>query len=469
MKITCEGCSAKYSVADAKVRGRAFKIRCKRCGAAIVVRGESLAEGAAWHVLVSGAEQGPMGIEQVRALFAAGSIDGASYVWKEGFAEWRALRDVDELCGVGRGVDRGVEPGADLFAIAGPFAPEPSEGAPSAIAESASLTGTRNESSVLFSLSNLQALSAPAAERAPASRTTAPRTTAKEGGSGLIDIRALASAPVQPAATSASVDDLLSIGSLASPLGPPVIVARPERSSRAPLFVAAFSAAGALLAAAAVIIAVILGNQSETRAADRVQGGPIVASEETPPDAVEPALVAPPTETTEPEPPAPAATVADVPTPSVPRAEAPRRARRDRDEPAAPVAVRRPSEAPMAARRPTDDAPDIGRLLDLDARPDPTPRREPDAPRGPVTPSRSNVTSAMASVAGAVRACGNGARGMAPVRLVFRGDTGRVTSAEVNAPSLPPEVRSCIARAARGARVPPFTQDTFRVDYPFSL
>ena len=63
MKITCEACSAKYSVADAKVRGRAFKIRCKRCGAAIVVRGERLAESAAWHVMVSGAEQGPMGIE----------------------------------------------------------------------------------------------------------------------------------------------------------------------------------------------------------------------------------------------------------------------------------------------------------------------------------------------------------------------------------------------------------------------
>src|SRR5690606_25345911 len=92
------------------------------------------------------------------------------------------------------------------------------------------LTGARNENSVLFSLSNLQALatgsggssassSAPTAS-APAAAPRAGMATGE--GSGLIDIRALASAtgvvgggPSAGPVTSASddrVDDLLSIG-----------------------------------------------------------------------------------------------------------------------------------------------------------------------------------------------------------------------------------------------------------------
>ena len=40
MKITCESCSAKYTIADDKVRGRKVKIRCKGCGTPIVVDGQ---------------------------------------------------------------------------------------------------------------------------------------------------------------------------------------------------------------------------------------------------------------------------------------------------------------------------------------------------------------------------------------------------------------------------------------------
>ena len=38
MKIKCDQCGAKYQVADDKVRHKVFKIRCKRCDNAIVVR-----------------------------------------------------------------------------------------------------------------------------------------------------------------------------------------------------------------------------------------------------------------------------------------------------------------------------------------------------------------------------------------------------------------------------------------------
>ncbi len=39
MKIICDNCATKYSIADEKVRGKVFKIRCKKCSHIIVVRG----------------------------------------------------------------------------------------------------------------------------------------------------------------------------------------------------------------------------------------------------------------------------------------------------------------------------------------------------------------------------------------------------------------------------------------------
>src|SRR5580693_608771 len=39
MKIVCDSCGTKYSIADEKVRGKVFKIRCKKCSHIIVVRG----------------------------------------------------------------------------------------------------------------------------------------------------------------------------------------------------------------------------------------------------------------------------------------------------------------------------------------------------------------------------------------------------------------------------------------------
>ena len=40
MKIVCDSCGAKYSIADEKVAGKIFKIRCKRCSSVLEVRGD---------------------------------------------------------------------------------------------------------------------------------------------------------------------------------------------------------------------------------------------------------------------------------------------------------------------------------------------------------------------------------------------------------------------------------------------
>src|ERR1039457_3135965 len=96
MKIVCDACQAKYSIADDKIQGKAFKIRCKKCNHIIVVKpgGEgaaasslasasaavekppaaapapaaeaSAAEQGVWHVVVDGEQVGPLTEAEVK-------------------------------------------------------------------------------------------------------------------------------------------------------------------------------------------------------------------------------------------------------------------------------------------------------------------------------------------------------------------------------------------------------------------
>ncbi len=221
MKIVCDACGAKYSIADEKVRGKVFKIRCKRCSNIIVVRGNEEAQApeqaldnketrvfdysgydgesaeapdAIWHVVIDQEQIGPLTVAEVAEKFRAGQLDADSYVWQEGFADWERLADVAEFATLAAGgedafggpaVDESItaqndpadlfaaaasagpaDPGADLFS--GGAAASPGGGAGDALfggaaaapeSDSASkLKGQRNENSVLFSLSNLASL-----------------------------------------------------------------------------------------------------------------------------------------------------------------------------------------------------------------------------------------------------------------------------------------------------------------------
>ena len=114
MKIVCDSCSAKYSIADEKVAGKVFKIRCKKCSEVIVVRGDQLDQpeqeeatalydygeespDAVWHVVINGDQQGPFAPVQLGEMLTAGTIDWEVYVWREGFDNWLAARDVPDL------------------------------------------------------------------------------------------------------------------------------------------------------------------------------------------------------------------------------------------------------------------------------------------------------------------------------------------------------------------------------------
>ncbi len=241
MKIECDKCAAKYSIADEKVRGKTFKIRCKKCSNVIIVRDKGAAVDAGaddvgadqgapgWHLAIHGETVGPLAEDDVRARYSSGEIDKDTAVWQEGFEDWIPLGDVPAFADLpdahaGGGMTGGYDDGYgqqdedDPFANANQedYAAGAAAAATAAVAAAApahepapssprvsSLTGQRNENSVLFSLDSLQALATnnnSASKPKPAAGSneqvgTKGLATAAPGseGSGLIDIRALGS------------------------------------------------------------------------------------------------------------------------------------------------------------------------------------------------------------------------------------------------------------------------------------
>jgi predicted Zn finger-like uncharacterized protein len=132
MKIVCDNCSTKYSIADEKVRGKVFKIKCKKCSHVIVVKGqEQTGEGQPagfdqketrvfdysgfdgakegqggqaadpiWHLVIDREQVGPLTVAELAHKFQTGEIDGETYAWREGFDDWKRLAAVDELASI---------------------------------------------------------------------------------------------------------------------------------------------------------------------------------------------------------------------------------------------------------------------------------------------------------------------------------------------------------------------------------
>ena len=239
MKIECDKCGAKYSIADDKVRGKTFKIRCKKCSNVIIVRdkagGGDAAESEApsdepgWHLAIGGETVGPLTEQEVREKHAAGEIDRETSVWQEGFEDWLPLGDVGTFSDL---ADRaGAAPAAaaapDPFAGGGDddysssnrggggaaaFAstPEPAARAPAAAAVAvaasvtpaaasggaakaaaaadsprvSALTSARNENSVLFSLDSLSSMAMGSKPAGGGGGASAPSSFSAGGGGG---------------------------------------------------------------------------------------------------------------------------------------------------------------------------------------------------------------------------------------------------------------------------------------------
>ena len=176
MKFLCSNCKAKYQIADEKIAGRTLRMKCRKCGDDIVVRGGArsnppparqshrpapsrggssvgprpepqrrrggsgparlptggssasrLPGGTArrppsalgaefrrqvasgpdvasrttpldqWHVAINDVPVGPIKRDEITRKITTGAVTGDSLCWREGFDDWRPLRDVPEL------------------------------------------------------------------------------------------------------------------------------------------------------------------------------------------------------------------------------------------------------------------------------------------------------------------------------------------------------------------------------------
>jgi predicted Zn finger-like uncharacterized protein len=123
MKVTCQACSAQYTIADDKVKGRKVKIRCKACQTPIVVDGqnppaESAGSGQSeappsldpfapetamsndadvWNVNLSDSDSRTMTTAEVIESFRSGLVTTDAFVWKDGMTDWLPIMDCVEL------------------------------------------------------------------------------------------------------------------------------------------------------------------------------------------------------------------------------------------------------------------------------------------------------------------------------------------------------------------------------------
>lgn len=213
MKITCNSCGSKYTIADAKVQGKKVKVRCKGCKESILVDGTKIgsdgsagstadddnengdADGAVlspgadepmtsatdeepkkdlWSVNISDEESRDMTLQELIAGWRNGTVTSDAYVWKDGMGDWKPILEVGELklklgsppkkgavvssatAGAAGGMDDlfgGVDTAANHPGDVEKLARAPAGAAP---------TGARNDSSVLFSLDSLNSGGAPA-------------------------------------------------------------------------------------------------------------------------------------------------------------------------------------------------------------------------------------------------------------------------------------------------------------------
>ncbi len=336
MKLICDQCGARYSIADEKVRGRVFKIRCKKCDNVIVVRGDTAVAPAqeqaspesapvaqqqpaqapppeqVWYLLVGQQQVGPLAQAEVEAKVKVGEASGESYVWREGFGDWVQLKTLPEYASVlsatqagsaprhetpaaGLGgslaptaepsVDHAAQPGSvggDLFASAqnpSPMFPATAE-TPSALApppeDGIQLVGQRHENSVLFSLANLQNLASGGGEDGEA---TAPSEKSNTPASGLIDIRALSGDAEAPSGAPAP-----------PPIVVPPIAAKPGISTG---LLVGLIVSGLLVVVLLGLLVYVLMRQPAATVPGKERGPAVAAKHEAQPPKEEPHAKAP--------------------------------------------------------------------------------------------------------------------------------------------------------------------------------
>jgi hypothetical protein len=358
------------------------------------------------------------------------------------------------------------------------------------------MTGARNENSVLFSLKNLQALAtgsgtpeaAFSASSGGGGGATPGAGLAAGEGSGLIDIRALASAAGISGQEEGmgEKDELLAIGSSTgafSTLGSPMAPTAPMEEGSKNKTVFAILGGAALVGISMIAVALIMKPPAPAPAPAVAAVAPVAPAETKPAAAKEDERDD--SQLSEGERAARETANRANEGKKKNRRSSNRSRRRSRsgsnsnkETKQSSSSASASSPAPAAAvesakPRKSRAKGSIDALLEGalagSSKKRPAKASAPAASKSnlPRTPSRDQVLKALRGVQPAVSACAKGRRGGMAIADIVVGSSGRVKSVRVSKVGGP--VASCIARAVRRARFPKFADRTFSVKFPFKL
>jgi predicted Zn finger-like uncharacterized protein len=522
MKISCQSCQSKYTIADDKVAGKVVKIRCKKCGATIVVNGSgdgaALSEAVsyapsaptadsgadAWTLNVAEGDQRTLTEQEIVQAYQAGVVTDETFCWRDGMEDWLPLREIAQLSGAvgaasaamaapqgmglaangsGAGLAAaapaarraGARAGGDLFGGAAQAGGEDEvmtsapvgmpDRHPAPPPDASKMTGERNENSVLFSLSALT------------SKGTGPTkpTTPGAEASGLIDIRQL-SAQLHSTddKKKSRIDDIMNLaggGAFSPSLSGPILAAPAVTEYAAPEEAAAPAATqakgrGVVIAAAAAGILVIVGAigaaVSIMRKPDDAEKDKAAASASAAEVASGPAASAAASA-------APSATETAAPTASAapsaqPTAEAPKAAANTAK--AAPAAAAAKEGAPAAAPAPKENS--LAAAMAGAA----APAAAPAAAAGGSEPFNMGEAKArLAAAASAAQGCAKpgGPTGTGRVVVMFA-PSGAAQSATVSGPPFEgTPVGACVGARFKAVHVPAFSGSPFSVSKSFTI
>jgi predicted Zn finger-like uncharacterized protein len=476
MKVTCQSCQAKYTIADEKVRGKVAKIRCKKCGTTILVDGTD-GSGAAADGPASTSPVVPDSAPQAADALMASSPEAGPALAAEAIPDLAPSRPMAPepvaLRRPGRSASTDLFGGArqdEAITSAAPHLPQLHAEA------NEKLTGQRNENSVLFSLSSLTggngSAPTPGPEAVPSSRTA--------------DLRSLIGNGPGPLASKekSKLDDIMNLGggglyspALISPaLAPPPLelsVSSQETSDAPKGKGRIFAIFGGIVVvgAAVAVFAMTKGGDktASTASSASTAASTMVATAEptTSASAAEPVASAAAANSAAAEPAASAA-ANEAPTALAPGQQAPTTPKPEVEKEKKPViaAVSRPAAPkPETAEKPTAAA---------------TPAPAPAPP--PVTQAvltgtasgefdRAAAMSILSNTALAAQSCKkpDGPTGSGKVAVQYANNGLAQTATVEGPPFAGTPVGGCIAARFRATRVPPFTGSSITVHKSFFI
>jgi predicted Zn finger-like uncharacterized protein len=235
MDVSCPACSARYTANDEKLRGKTARMRCKGCDHVWLVSGPSVEPRLA-AVVKKGAER------EKRDLFA----------------------DADH----------------DLGVVKQTVPPPPSTGF--------TAVGARNENSVLFSLDQLTKTAlldkAPETKKLPAPPQQMPSFRPSDD-EGMIDLKALSTAPPPPRPVAMPIAPLFSEPPMAFDVNPQSSKVSFAKSFSTGQLIAGVAAATAFVLIAVFGIALTFRGEEPVKHAAKIEPPPVVAA--APPPKVE--------------------------------------------------------------------------------------------------------------------------------------------------------------------------------------